>query len=127
MILVTGASGNNGCELIKLLSNAKVTVRGMIRRPRGLTMAPLPGAEFVTADFDDPESLRRALDGVEQVFLVTPSSERVEAQQLSFVETGAPPGSATSSIFRSFMRPGIRRFAFCAITRSWKMPSPRRG
>lgn len=27
MILVTGASGNNGSELIKLLSNAKANVR----------------------------------------------------------------------------------------------------
>lgn len=34
MILVTGASGTNGIELIKLLSQRGVSVRGMVRRPR---------------------------------------------------------------------------------------------
>lgn len=86
MILVTGASGNNGIELIKLLSEGGVTVRGMIRKRYDRTNTPLAGVEFVTADFDDPASIRRALEGVEQAFLVTNSTERVEAQQLSFVE-----------------------------------------
>lgn len=34
MILVTGASGTNGSELITLLSERGVSVRGMVRRPR---------------------------------------------------------------------------------------------
>lgn len=32
MILVTGASGTNGGELIRLLSERCVSVRGMVRR-----------------------------------------------------------------------------------------------
>src|SRR5918992_23028 len=92
MILVTGASGNNGTELIKLLSGGGVTVRGMIRKRDGRTNAPLPGVEFATADFDDPTTIRRALDGVERAFLVTNSSERVEAQQLGFVEIARAAG-----------------------------------
>jgi uncharacterized protein YbjT (DUF2867 family) len=92
MILVTGATGNNGTELIKLLSGGGVTVRGMIRKRDGRTNTPLPGVEFATADFDDPTTIRRALDGVEQAFLVTNSSERVEAQQLGFVEIARAEG-----------------------------------
>ena len=91
MILVTGASGNNGIELIKLLSKSGVRLRGMTRKPQPPTTRS-PGVEFVTADFDDADSIRRTLEGVEQAFLVTPSSERVEEQQLRFVELARTAG-----------------------------------
>lgn len=37
MILITGASGNNGSELIKLLSERDMSVRAMSRKPPALT------------------------------------------------------------------------------------------
>jgi uncharacterized protein YbjT (DUF2867 family) len=89
MILITGATGNTGGEIIKRLSG-KVNVRAMVRRrpePSGLA-----GVEYVTGDFDDPESVRRALIGVERAFLATNSTERVEAQQLNFVEQARASG-----------------------------------
>ncbi len=92
MILVTGASGNNGAEVIKQLSGSGAAVRAMSRRPHERIGEGSPGVEFVSADFDDPASLRRALDGAESAFLVTNSSERVEAQQLSFVEAARAAG-----------------------------------
>jgi uncharacterized protein YbjT (DUF2867 family) len=46
----------------------------------------IAGVTSVEGDFDDPESLRRALEGVDRAFLLTNSSERVEAQQVAFVE-----------------------------------------
>ena len=48
--------------------------------------------EFVEADFDDPASLRKALDGVQRAFLVTNSSERVEERQLRFVALARESG-----------------------------------
>jgi uncharacterized protein YbjT (DUF2867 family) len=51
-----------------------------------------PGVSAVEGDFDDPDSLRRALDGAERAFLLTNSSERAEAQQLAFVEAAARAG-----------------------------------
>jgi len=90
MILITGATGNNGSELIKALSGSGVAIRGMVRKqPADNALARL---EFVTADFDDLSSIRRALDGVDRVFLTTNSSERVEAQQLGFVEQARAAG-----------------------------------
>lgn len=88
-ILITGASGNNGKELIKLLVERGVPVRAMSRTPPA---RPRTGIEFVSADFDELASIRRALEGVEQAFLVTPSSEKVEAQQISFVEAAKAAG-----------------------------------
>src|ERR1035437_2703973 len=92
MILVTGASGTNASELIKRLSSAGVAVRGMIRNQHGRANDALPGVEFVTADFGDPATIGRALEGVECAFLLTNSSERAEAQQLGFVEVARAAG-----------------------------------
>lgn len=52
----------------------------------------LPGVEFVTADFNDPATIRLALEGVDRAFLVTNSSERAEAQQLGFVDLARAAG-----------------------------------
>ena len=92
MILVAGTSGNNGCELVKRLAGAGEAVRAMSRKPHGGVSDALPGVEFVTADFDDAASIRRALEDVERAFLVTNSSERAEAQQLGFVERARAAG-----------------------------------
>ena len=45
-----------------------------------------PGVSSTEGDFDDPASLRRALEGVDRAFLLTNSTERTEAQQIAFVE-----------------------------------------
>jgi uncharacterized protein YbjT (DUF2867 family) len=64
----------------------------MVRRQLDYLRETLPGVEFVTGDFDDPASLRRALSGIHRAFLVTNSSERVEEQQLSFVREARAAG-----------------------------------
>ena len=92
MILVTGATGNNGAELIKRLSAIGAKFRAMIRRQGDRARPALQGVEYVEADFDDPATVRRALEGVEQAFLVTNSSERAERQQLAFVEAAKAAG-----------------------------------
>jgi uncharacterized protein YbjT (DUF2867 family) len=86
MILVTGATGKNGTEILKRLSGRNERVRAMVHKQKDLVnRAPNCAREFVEADFDDPGSLRRALNGVQRAFLVTNSSERVEERQLRFV------------------------------------------
>jgi hypothetical protein len=92
MILIAGATGANGTELIKRLSSAGAPIRAMARKPRKDSNSVPPGVEFVADDFDDPESLRKALNGVDRAFLVTNSSEKVEAQQLRFVELARAAG-----------------------------------
>jgi uncharacterized protein YbjT (DUF2867 family) len=90
MILITGARGNNGVEIIKQLSGKGVAVHGMVRKKEDAKSEA--GVDYVAADFNDVASLRRALEGIDHVFLVTNSSERVEEQQLQFVETAKEMG-----------------------------------
>lgn len=92
MILVTGATGSNGSELIRQLSPRGVPIRAMARKPPGDPNALAPNVEFVAADFDDEASLTKVLEGVESAFLTTNSSERVASQQLCFVQAAANAG-----------------------------------
>jgi len=86
-ILITGATGNVGGELVKQLSTRKVPFRAMIRSTKDATaLSEVEGAEIVVGDFDDPESLAGALQHMKRVFLLTNSSERAETQQSTFVE-----------------------------------------
>jgi uncharacterized protein YbjT (DUF2867 family) len=93
MILITGATGSNGTELIKLLVSRRVPLRAMVRSMNGArTLAELEGVELAVGDFDDSATVERVLQGVEKAFLLTNSSERAEAQQRSFVDTGGRTG-----------------------------------
>lgn len=93
MILVTGATGANGAELIKLLASRGVSLRAMVRSRDGAKeIAALPGVELALGDFDDKASLGQALQGVERAFLLTPSTDRAEAQQLAFVDAARRAG-----------------------------------
>ncbi len=67
-ILVTGATGNVGRQVVSQLLATDVRVRAMARRPES---AGLPRqAEVVRGDLTVPTSLDRCLEGVDAVFLV---------------------------------------------------------
>jgi uncharacterized protein YbjT (DUF2867 family) len=68
MILVTGATGNVGAELVSRLAGDHQPVRALVRDPAG---ARLPaGVEVVAGDLDRPESLTEDLTGARGVFLL---------------------------------------------------------
>ncbi|MFD5589924.1 NAD(P)H-binding protein [Streptomyces griseorubiginosus] len=69
MILVTGATGHVGSELVRLLAAAGEPVRAMTRRP-GQTRLPA-GVEAVYGDAADPASLDAAFAGVHAAFLMS--------------------------------------------------------
>ncbi|MFE1261680.1 SDR family oxidoreductase [Streptomyces albogriseolus] len=69
MILVTGATGTIGGEVLRRLP-AGVAVRVMARDPSKVVGAP-DGTEVVAGDYADQLSLERALRGVRRAFLLT--------------------------------------------------------
>jgi uncharacterized protein YbjT (DUF2867 family) len=94
MILVTGATGSNGSEIVKRLAAQNVPVRAMVRNCNQARAIIAPSVEVVEANFDRPETLLPVLKGVNRAFLVTNSSEQAEAQQLAFVEAAKQRGVA---------------------------------
>ncbi|MFJ2557464.1 MULTISPECIES: NAD(P)H-binding protein [unclassified Streptomyces] len=69
MILVTGATGTIGSEVVRLLAERGEPVRALTRDP---ARASVPyGVEVVRGDFDDPASLERAAAGAAALFLLS--------------------------------------------------------
>src|SRR5437660_7112892 len=69
MILITGSSGSVGKAVLQEAIRKESKVRGMYRSKEEAAKAP-SGCEAVLADYADKQSLRKALDGVESVYVV---------------------------------------------------------
>ena len=92
-ILITGATGNIGGELVEQLTAQKVPFRAMVRHAKDVEALSQPeGVEAVIGDFDDETTVADALQGIERAFLLTPSTERAETQQKTFVELARRAG-----------------------------------
>ena len=94
-LLITGATGNIGTELTKLLAAQGQPFRAMVRNPddqSAQALRALAGAEVVAGDFNDAVSLDQALAGIERAFLLTNSTAQAENQQLRFVAAARQAG-----------------------------------
>ena len=80
MILVTGATGNVGRELVPQLVEAGVNVRVLIRKS-GQALRFLrfsPRVEPIGGDLDDPQSLLAAMQGVRAVYVIAFQTSQIE-------------------------------------------------
>jgi NAD(P)H dehydrogenase (quinone) len=76
---VSGASGAVGGRVAARLASSGHGQRLIVRdRSRA---SELPGAEAVQASYDDPQAMRRALEGVETFFMVSASEAADRARQ----------------------------------------------
>jgi len=88
MLLITGATGNVGSELVKDLTAAGVNPRVLLR---DAAKAP-SGTQGVAGDFTDAESLKRALDGVDTAFLLAPFVPTMVELQGAFIAAAKEAG-----------------------------------
>ena len=68
-VLVTGATGNAGSRVVGKLRDLGVPVRAFVRDAGRAAAVLGDGVEVAVGDFANAASVRRALDGVEGVFL----------------------------------------------------------
>ena len=86
MILVTGATGLNGSELVRRLSARGIQVRGLVRNSaKAAALSALPNVEIVEGDMARPETLSGALQGVERAMLISSSDPAMLEAQASFI------------------------------------------
>lgn len=71
-ILVLGATGNVGSQVVKQLVDIKANVRAAVRSINKAQAFKNASVEIVEMDFNKPETMQPALEGVEKVFLLTP-------------------------------------------------------
>ena len=87
MILVFGATGNIGSELISILSASGVPAIAVTRASSGAK--PLPGIRWTQADLSEPDSLRGLFSGVSTVFLLTGNHPEMARLQITAIEAAA--------------------------------------
>jgi uncharacterized protein YbjT (DUF2867 family) len=92
MILITGATGNVGTEVIKTLSRRGQPARALVRSRAKARAIALSGIELVEGDFTSAETYARSLQEVDRLFLLIPSSSEVEQQQRNFVDAAKHSG-----------------------------------
>ena len=92
MILITGATGNIGGEVVRLLLSKGVQVRALVRDTKKAEALAQSGVELAQGDFDNPASLDAALKGVDSAFLLSPSMPQQVEQQNAFVDAAQRAG-----------------------------------
>ena len=90
MILLTGATGQIGTNLVPLLSTRNVALRALTRDP---ARAPrLPGVEWVRGDLSEPQTLPHLFRGADTLFLLTSNGPEMAQVQLNAVATAKEAG-----------------------------------
>jgi uncharacterized protein YbjT (DUF2867 family) len=69
MYLVTGATGNVGGPVARGLYEQGHSVRALVRNPARATSLP-SGVELAVGDLDNPDSVSKAVQGVDAIFLM---------------------------------------------------------
>ncbi len=84
MLLVFGATGHIGSELVSLLSSKGVMAVAVTRNPEHI--APLPGIRWARADLSEPASLAPLFADVDGMFLLTANGADLARLQTNAIE-----------------------------------------
>lgn len=91
MILITGASGNVGSEVLKQAAAAKLPIRAAYQSAEKAKAAPA-GVDTTLLDYNLPDTVRAALRGIETAFLVGPPTANVAELESKFVDEARNAG-----------------------------------
>lgn len=93
MILITGATGTTGREVVAELKRLGARgVRALVRDPGRADFIREAGFETVAGDFERPETLDAALVGVERALLLTPPTPDTVSHHRDFINAATAAG-----------------------------------
>ncbi len=93
MILVCGATGTIGGQVIEQFAAAGLPVTALVRK-RPEEGSKRPGVTYVVGDMADRESMASALQGVEKLFLVSANGEEQAELEENVIAAAAKGGVA---------------------------------
>ena len=86
MILVTGANGTIGRQVVNQLAKKGISASALVRDLQKAKSLEMPHVQLVKGDFDDLASLDAALTGAESAFLLTATSPNRLSQETNFIK-----------------------------------------
>ncbi|MCI0356694.1 MAG: SDR family oxidoreductase [Acidobacteria bacterium] len=92
MILVTGAGGTVGSEVLRQLRQRGAAVRAGFHSPKKAEHARAQGSDAVVLDFADRASIAAALKGVDKVFLLGATVSNQSELEINVVEEAKKAG-----------------------------------
>ena len=92
MILVTGATGNAGSQVVRALGERGAAVRAFVRDAEMARVLFGDGVELAVGDFADPASVEAALEGVADVMLSCADDPRRVAWEARAIDAAASAG-----------------------------------
>src|SRR5213596_3527629 len=92
MILVTGAGGTVGSEVLKQLREAGQPVRAAFHNPKKASGARAKGIDAVAFDFADRTAIAAALKGIDRVFLLGATAANQAELETNVVEEAKKAG-----------------------------------
>ena len=113
-ILITGASGNIGKEVLKQIAQTGAQVRAAFQSVNKATAAP-SGVETVTVDYNQRETLLAALKGVDRVFLVGPPTSQLPVLERKAMDVITVGCSTRSEAFGNWRARSNISAAACRI------------
>jgi uncharacterized protein YbjT (DUF2867 family) len=123
MILVAGATGVLGSEIVRRLAARGETVRAMVRTtsaPEKVERLRMLGAEIVQADVKEPRSLIAACVGVDAV--ISTITTILTSQPGDSFE--ATDGDGTKALIDAAVKCGARKFVFVSFDASRSPTNP---
>lgn len=110
-ILVTGATGFTGGHLCERLAKDGYSVRALVRDPKRCSELRHWEVEIVGGDLHDPESLRRATNGIDMVYHIGALFRPENVSRKEMWETNV---QGTRHLLDAAIKAGVRRFIHCS-------------
>ena len=91
-VLVTGATGNVGSSVVPELLQEGEGVRAFVRDPAAARQRLGDQVELTVGDLSDPDSIRRAMEGVDRVFLSSGDGPQKVEHETAVIDVAAEAG-----------------------------------
>lgn len=92
VILISGATGNIGSEVVNHLTQKKLPLRALVRDRSKAAKLAAQGIELTQGDFSQPDTLDVALQGVKKAFLVMPNDLHQVELESNFIDAAQKAG-----------------------------------